>query len=96
MNIVEEIDHTLAESLARQQSLQIVLAETIKKQPHHSETPKDKKASIVSQPPELQPMVAQAAEKLRRHVEDYIKKRLEHLEGMRDQVERVQQVRLMR
>ena len=41
-------------------------------------------------------MVAQAAEKLRRHVEDYIKKRLEHLEGMRDQVERVQQVRLMR
>ena len=39
---------------------------------------------------QLKPVEIVAAERLKKQVEDYIKKRIEHLEVMRDQVERVQ------
>ena len=42
----------------------------------------------------MKPIEIVAAERLKKQVEDYIKKRIEHLEVMRDQVERVQQIRL--
>ena len=38
----------------------------------------------------LKPMEIITAERLKKQVEEYIKKRIEHLEVMRDQVERVQ------
>ena len=44
----------------------------------------------------LKPIEVATAERLNRQVEEYIKKRIEHLEVMRDQVEKVQKMRLER
>lgn len=43
--------------------------------------------------PELKPIEVHTAERLKHQVEEYMKKRIEHLEGLRDQVERVYQHR---
>jgi len=42
---------------------------------------------------DLKPIEVSAAEKLKKQVEEYIKKRIEHLEVMRDQTEKVQNLR---
>ena len=55
---------------------------------------KDKRAPLLTTQNSLKPMEICTAERLKKQVEDYIKKRIEHLEVMRDQVERVQQMRL--
>ena len=53
---------------------------------------REKKAAA----PELKPIEVHTAERLKHQVEDYIKRRIEYLEVMRDTLERVQQQRLER